>query len=238
MEKTLDAPLAKPLGRRGFIRNALVGGAGLGALATLPGCSAFGGFGLVDAIQRILFLSSERAFAQLLSDDGFWNSQVARLDLPGVIGSRGDVLSGILTSVVFKDRLQRAFNDIAYEGAERAAPLVTDAVRTIGIRNAVDLVNGGPTAATSYLRSSMGATLVEAMIPDLGGAMRVASDPLVGRALDALVGVDVSRIATDFSRDVDDAIWRQIGFEETEIRRDPYATNDPLIIGVFGAGRR
>jgi hypothetical protein len=233
MEKTLDAPL----GRRTFMRNALAGGASIGAIATLPACSGFGGFGLVDAVQRILFLSSERAFAQLLSDDGFWNSQVARLDLPGAIGSRGDILSGILTSVVFKDRLQRAFNDIAYEGAERAAPLVTDAVRTIGIRNAVELVNGGPTAATNYLRSAMGATLVEAMIPELGGAMRVASDPLVGRALGALTGVDVSQIATGFSRDVDDAIWRQIGFEESAIRRDPYATNDPLIIGVFGARR-
>lgn len=237
MEQTLEAPLGKTVGRRTFMRNALAGGAGIGAIVALPGCSSLGGFGLVDAVQRILFLSSERAFAQLLSDDGFWNSQVARLGLPDALGSRGDILSGILTSVVFKDRLQRAFNDIAYEGAERAAPLVTDAVRTIGIRNAVDLVNGGPTAATNFLRGEMGATLVEAMIPELGGAMRVASDPLVGRALGALTGVDISQIATGFSRDVDNAIWNQIGFEESEIRRDPYATNDPLLIGVFGTRR-
>ncbi len=230
MEKTLDAPFA----RRTFMRNALAGGAGLGALAALPGCASLGGYSLADAVERILFLSSERAFAQLLSDDGFWSSSVARLDLPEAIGSRGDILSGILTSVVFRDRLQRAFNDIAADGAERAAPLVTDAVRTIGIRNAVDLVNGGPTAATSFLRGEMGYTLVEAMIPQLGDAMRVASDPLIGRALDALTGVNVSQIAAGFSRDVDNAIWEQIGFEESEIRRDPYATRDPLLIGVFG----
>ncbi len=233
----MELTLAAPLGRRTFMRTALVGGASVGAMATLPGCSSLGGFGLVDAVQRILFLSSERAFAQLLSDDGFWTSSVARLGLPDALGSRGDILSGILTSVVFKDRLQRAFNNIAYEGAQRAAPLVTDAVRTIGIRNAVDLVNGGPTAATSFLRGEMGYTLIEAMIPELGGAMRVASDPLVGRALGALTGVNVSQIAQGFSRDVDDAIWRQMGFEETRIRRDPYATNDPLLIGVFGRGR-
>ncbi|HBQ53128.1 MAG TPA: DUF4197 domain-containing protein, partial [Erythrobacter sp.] len=43
----------------------------------------------------------------------------------------------------FKSRLENAFGDIAYEGAQRAAPLVTDAVRTIGIQNAIDLVRGG-----------------------------------------------------------------------------------------------
>ncbi|MXP09067.1 DUF4197 domain-containing protein [Pseudoblastomonas halimionae] len=230
----MEQSLSVPIGRRNFMRNTLVGGAGLGAMTVLSGCQSFGGFGLVDAIQRILYLSSERAFAQLLSDDGFWNSQVARLDLPDVIGSRGDVLSGILTSVVFKDRLQRAFNDLAYDGAERAAPLVTEAVRTIGIRNAADLINGGPNAATGFLRGQMGMSLIDAMIPALGDALRVTSDPLVGRALNALTGVDVAQIAQGFSREVDDAIWRQMGFEEAEIRRDPYATRDPLIIGVLG----
>lgn len=224
--------LVKPTGRRAFL-----GGLSLGTVAlALPGCTSLGGFGMVDAVQRILFLSSERAFARMLQGDGFWDQQVAQLGLGNLLGTRGDVLSRILTSALFKDRLETAFGDIAYEGAQRAAPLVTDAVRTIGIQNAIDLVRGGPTAATSFLRGSMGRTLVEAMVPELGTAMRVAGDPLVGELLRGLTGVDLAGATTRFADNIDDTIWREMGTEEAAIRRNPEATRDPLIIGVFGTG--
>lgn len=220
-------------------RRSLLGGiAASGALLALPACNGLGGFGLVDAVQRLLFLSSERAFARMLQANGFWDQQVASLGLGNVLGARGDVLSRILTSGLFKSRLDRAFGDIAYRGAERAAPIVTDAVRVIGFQNAVDLVRGGPTAATAYLRGSMGSRLIDAMAPELGAAMRVASDPLVGQALAALTGVDTAQVATRFADTIDETIWREIGNEEAAIRADPAATNDAAIIAIFGAGAR
>jgi hypothetical protein len=224
--------LVKPTGRRAFLGGLSLGGAAL----VLPGCAGLPGFSMVDAVQRILFLSSERAFGRMLQSDGFWDQQVAQLGLGDLLGTRGNVLSRILTSALFKNRLENAFGDIAYEGAERAAPLVTDAVRTIGIQNAIDLVRGGPTAATGFLRQSMGRTLIEAMVPELGTAMRVASDPLVGELLQGLTGVDLAGATNRFATNIDDTIWREIGVEEAAIRRDPQATRDPLIIGVFGAG--
>ena len=225
---------------RGINRRGLICGlAASTALLALPGCaSGFGGFGLVDAVQRLLFLSSERAFGRMLQADGFWDQQVASLGLANVLGSRGDVLGRILTSSLFKSRLDRAFGDIAYRGAQRAAPLVTDAVRVIGIQNAVDLVQGGPTAATAFLRGRMGTQLVEAMVPELGSALRVASDPLVGQALAALTGVDTAQVATRFADSIDETIWREIGNEESAIRADPRSTNDAAIIGIFGGGAR
>lgn len=220
-------------------RRALLGGiAAGGTLLTLPACSSLGGFGLVDAVQRLLYLSSERAFGRMLQSGGFWDQQVASLGLNNVLGTRGDVLGRILTSGLFKSRLDRAFGDIAYRGAERAAPIVTDAVRVIGIQNAIDLVRGGPTAATSFLRGQMGTRLVEAMVPELGTAMRVASEPLVGELLAALTGVDTARIATTFADRIDDTIWREIGVEEAAIRSDPEATRDASIIAVFGPAAR
>ena len=221
-------------GRRSFLGGLTLGG----ALLALPSCAGLPGFSMVDAVQRILFLSSERAFARMLQPDGFWDEQVRQIGLENLLGARGGVLANILTSGLFKNRLADAFGDIAYEGADRAAPLVTDAVRTIGIQNAIDLVRGGPTAATAFLRGSMGRTLVEAMVPELGTAMRVASDPLVGQALAALTGVDIPQISGRVAARIDDTIWREIGAEEAEIRRDPAATRDPLIIGAFGTGAR
>lgn len=219
-------------------RRSLLGGLSAGAaLLALPGCTeGFGRYGLVDAVQRLLFLSSERAFGRMLQGGGFWDQQVASLGLSNVLGARGDVLSRILTSGLFKSRLDRAFGDIAYQGAERAAPIVTDAVRVIGFENAIDLVRGGPTAATAFLRGRIGSRLIDAMVPELGEAMRIASDPLVSEALSALTGVDTYAVARRFADNIDEVIWREIGNEEAAIRANPEATNDPAIEAIFGAG--
>jgi hypothetical protein len=218
-------------------RRGLIAGLAAGtALLALPGCaSGFGRYSLVDAVQRLLYLSSERAFARMLQRDGFWDQQVASLGLGNVLGARGDVLSRILTSGLFKSRLDRAFGDIAYEGAERAAPIVTDAVRVIGIQNAIDLVRGGPTAATAFLRGNIGSRLIDAMVPELGEALRIASDPLVGEALAALTGVDAYGVARRFADNIDAVIWREIGAEEAAIRADPRRSGDPAIEAVFAA---
>ena len=218
-------------------RRGLLGGiAAGGALLALPACTSMGGFGLVDAVQRLLFLSSERAFGRMLQSNGFWDQQVSSLGLGNVLGARGNALSRILTSGLFKSRLDRAFGDIAYRGAERAAPVVTDAVRVIGFDNAVDLVRGGPSAATAFLRGRVGSRLIDAMVPEIGDALRVASDPLVGEALAALTGVDAVGIARSFADNIDEIIWREIGTEEAAIRADPRSSNDPAIEAIFGGG--
>ena len=217
------------IGRRAFIG----GMSGAGALA-LSGCAGLPGFSFTDAIRRLLFLSSERAFARMTNEGGFWDQQVGRIGLSTIMGTRGNILSDILTSAVFKDQLEDAIAALAVEGSERAAPLVADAVRVVGIQGAVDLVRGGPTAATAFLRGEMGEQLVEAMVPELGQAIRLARDPVVGRAISSLSGVDVGGVASRLSGQVNDAIWNEMGIEEAAIRRNPRATNDPVLIGVFG----
>ena len=218
-------------------RRSLLAGMGTGGAAiALGGCSTlggFGGFGLLDGIRNILLLSSERAFARLTQPVGWYDGQIAKLALGDVLGSRGDILSTILTSGIVKDRLEREFAQIAVEGAYRAAPLVYDTVRTIGISNALALINGGPTAATGFLRQNMGATLVEAMVPEIGDAMRISQDPVIGQLIAGVTGVDAGAIVGNFAREADDAIWNQIGVEETGIRANPRETGDPAIIAVL-----
>lgn len=228
------SPNATILRRRAFLAGGL---ATSGAFALSACASGFGGgFSFVDAIQRLLFLSSERAFDRMTSNGGFWDQQVAQLGLGEFLGGRGDVLSRILTSALFKNRLEDAFGDIAWDASRRAAPVVADTIRTVGYQNAIDLIRGGPTAATSFLRGNMGSRLIDVMAPDVGNALRVASDPLVGQVLAAFTGVNSASLATGFADRVDDVIWNEIGLEESAIRRDPGSTRDPVLISVLGAG--
>ncbi|AOL95317.1 DUF4197 domain-containing protein [Porphyrobacter sp. LM 6] len=219
-------------------RALLTGAAGAATLALLPGCASTGGFSMVEAVRRLLLRASENAFARLTEPGGFWDEQVARIGLENFLGARGNTLSRILTSSLFKDRLEERFATFAIDASYRAAPVVTEAVEVIGFANALELVRGGPSAASTFLRGEMGTALLDAMVPQLGDAIRLADDPLVGQAIAALTGVDVSSVASRIGREVDDAIWGEIAREEAAIRADPGKTRDPVLIGVFGLGSR
>ena len=219
-------------------RSLLAGAAGGATLLLLPACATTGGFSLVEAVRRMLLLATENAFLRLTAPGGFWDEQVAQLGLGNVLGVRGDVLSRVLTSALFKDRLEERFATFAIDASFRAAPVVTDAIRVIGFQNAIDLVRGGPSAASGYLRQEMGTALLDAVVPQLGDAIRLSRDPLIGEALGALTGVNVAGVADRFGRQIDDAIWGEIAREEAAIRANPERTRDPAIIGVFGLGSR
>jgi len=227
--------LARTTSRRALI----AGSAGAGALLLLSACASTGGrFSMEEAVRRLLLLSSENAFARLTEPGGFWDEQVARVGLNQFLGARGDTMSRILTSQLFKDRLEERFAEYAIEASFRAAPVVTDAVEVIGFANAIELVRGGPSAASTFLRGEMGTALLDAMVTELGEAIRLAEDPLVGQAIGALTGVNPGDVASRIGREVDDAIWGEIAREEAAIRADPQATRDPVLIGVFGLGQR
>lgn len=232
MERFETMVVASLLPRRGFIAGSLA----TVAVLALPGCATTGQVSFTEAIRRLLLLSTENAFLRLTAPGGYWDQQVAQIGLQRFFGTRGNVLANILTSALFKSRLEGVVADIAVDASYRAAPIVADTVRTIGFANAVALIRGGPTAATAFLRQEMGERLILTMLPEIGEAIRIAEDPLMGQLLSGLTGLDVSGLARNFAAEVDDVIWGEIGREEAAIRADPAATRDPLLIGVFGAG--
>ena len=214
-------------------RSFLAGTAAMGLLA-LPGCESLGGSSMVNVIRRLLTLSSQAAFAQLTAPGGFWDSEIARFEAPDLFGNSGTgVLKSLLISSLFKQNLQHQLNIVAEKGAARAAPVVYAAVSKISVPDALGLVRGGPTAATSFLRTEMGPALINAMIPGLTDALRLSGDPVVGQAIRALSGVDIGEMAHAVANRADNSIWYQIGHEESAIRAHPETTKDPLLIGVF-----
>ena len=218
-----------------FDRRQLLVATAAGAALVLPGCQTMPGFSLTEAIRRLLALASQNAFALLLQPGGFYDSSVARIALPDRFGGNAgvNIISLVLQSRSFRDRLQRQLNRAAEKGAERAAPIVADAVRTVSIEAAAEIVRGGPQAATQFLRGKMGVALVDSMLPGINDGLRLFDDQVINKAVQSVTGFDMAALGADITRKADDAIWAAIGLEEGNIRANPQATNDPLLIGVF-----
>lgn len=213
------------LSRRGL----LAAGCALPLLA-LPGCASLPGFGMVDALRRLLTLSSQRAFARLLDENGFFEDDLARIGLP----QAGPIASALVRVPFVRDQMLRLMNRAAANAAEAAAPIVYDSIRTMSFGDAVSLVRGGPTAATDFLERAMGNAIVDAMFPGVGRALRAFDNGILNQVVRGAAGVDFQALQRHVTESAATGIYRAIGREEAAIRANPRETGDPLIIGVFG----
>jgi hypothetical protein len=218
-------------------RRRLIGAGLLLPLLTLPGC--VGGVLFPDyeeAIRRLLTVSSQRAFARLLEENGFFAHEVARVTLPPELGGNGatTLLAALLQNEEISARLLRQVNAAAGSAADAAAPVVLDAIRGLRVADATAIVRGGSTAATDYLQERMGGALFEAMLPEVGEALRLFDSDIVTQALRSATGIDFEELRYDVTRKASLGIYRAIAREEAAIRADPAETGDALLTGVFG----
>ncbi|HZF95293.1 MAG TPA: DUF4197 domain-containing protein [Allosphingosinicella sp.] len=203
-------------------------------LLALPACNSLPGFGMVDAIRRLLTISSQRAFAGLLQDNGFFQDEVARIPLPPELQRAGGIASALLGTGIVQNQLLQLMNRAAANAADVAAPIVYDQIRSMSFGDAVSLVRGGPTAATDFLERAMGNAIVDAMLPGVGNALRSLDNGVLNQVLRAATGVNFMGIQRHVTESASRGIYRAIGREEAAIRANPRATNDPVLMGVFG----
>jgi len=222
-------------------RSLLVGAVVAAPLLLLPGCAAEGTrSGVTEGLRRLLGISSQRALARLVSGNGYLDVPEARIALPG--GASGDrsaaVLGALLRSAPVQRELTLAVNRAASDAADRAAPLVYDAIRSLSFSDALGIVRGGPTAATRYLEASIGDRILDAMVPEVGDALRqFGGGSILGPVLGAATGVDIVGLQRVVARQAAQGLWRAIGREEAAIRADPARAGDPLVEAVLTGSR-
>ncbi|MEO8723171.1 MAG: DUF4197 domain-containing protein [Sphingobium sp.] len=220
-------------------REFMVSGAAI-AMLGISGCANNGmGFSLVEAIRRLLMLSSQRALARLMAPNGFYDSQVARISLPDRLGGNGggSILTKILLSQIVRDRLYRQINRAAERGAERAAPVIAQAITSVSPQDALAIVRAGGSAATGLLQQQMGSALITAMVPGIDEGLHLFDSAAVTDALKLATGIDFAGLRDDVTRKASDAIFAEMGQEEIAIRADPAATHDPVLMAVFGLAK-
>ncbi|MEZ5655755.1 MAG: DUF4197 family protein [Sphingobium sp.] len=203
-------------------------------LAGLAGCTGGLRYSLTEVIERLLTLSSQRAFARLMAPGGFYDSQIARISLPDRLSGKGSVAMALIGAAL-RDRLLQQVNRAAEKGAERAAPVVADAILAISPEAAAQIVRGKGAIATALLQQQMGSSLIPVMLPSVDEGLRLFDSAVVTQALRLATGIDFAGLRDDVTRKAVDAIFAEIGKEEIAIRADPRSTNDPVLIAGLSA---
>ncbi len=207
-----------------------------GTVLALTGCASLPSLSLTEAVRRLLTLSSQNAFAELMQPNGFFDSQIARISVPERLGGTRvtNIATALLRSKPIQKRLLKQVNRAAETGAELAAPIIADTIRGMSIADAAAIIKGGDRAATDLLQSQLGTSLATQMLPGVSKGLNLFDNEIINLVLSQVSDINFADISGDVTDKVSDAIYRSIGAQETKIRANPEATNDPLLIGVFG----
>lgn len=190
-------------------------------------------------IKEALSLASMNATNRLAQPNGFWGNPQVRIPLPGVLGQTQRTLSRMRMSGPL-DQLQENLNHAAESVMPQAASLFTNAVRTITIADAIDIVRGGDTSATSYLRGRTETRLTTLLRPPMTRALTDSGAFALMRT--ALREVGMSSMTSDLRTEVInfstakalDGCFYFIAEEERAIRRDPWRRTSDILRRVFG----
>lgn len=230
------------LGMQTQSRRALVLGLAAAVAATPAFAQSFGSISQADAargIREALGLAARNATTRLGATDGFWGNTRVRIPLPGVLGQSQRTLSRMGMSAPL-DNLQRSLNRAAETTMPEAARLFTDAVRTVTIADAIQIVRGGETSATTYLRGRTETRLTTLLRPPMTEALTSSGAFTLMRT--ALREVGLASMTSDLRTEVInfsttkalDGCFLFISEEERAIRRDPVRRTSDILRRVFG----
>lgn len=190
-------------------------------------------------IREALSLASVNATTRLAQPDGFWGNPRVRIPLPGLLGQTQRTLAGFGMAAPL-DQLQQSLNRAAESAMPQAAGLFTNAVRSITIADAIEIVRGGEDSATRYLRGRTETRLTSLLKPPMTRALTASGAFALMRS--ALREVGLASMTTDLRREVIefstakalDGCFYYIAEEERAIRRDPWRRTSDILRRVFG----
>ncbi len=208
--------------------------------------------GAAPGIRSMLVTATRLATQRLGRQDGFFGDSIVRIPLPGLLNTTQRRLQPIGLSGPLDD-LELRMNRAAEAVMPQARDLVINAIRSMTITDGMDILRGGDTAATQYLRGRTEAPLTGLLRPPMETTL--ASSGAYG-ALDGAAGLvdsqsDLSQLfgrrrnarstARDFRGEVTDfavekaldGVFHYVGEEERGLRSNPAGRTGDLLRGLF-----
>ncbi|MGQ0619601.1 MAG: DUF4197 domain-containing protein [Panacagrimonas sp.] len=208
--------------------------------ASNPQAVALADAEIVQGLREALAKGTKNAVLQLGRSDGFWASERFRIPLPRTI-TQADQLLRIGGYGSKLDALHLSFNRAAEKAVPVAADVFSLAVQKLTLKDARDILQGAPDAATQYFRQTTGPTLAAQFKPlvakvTAGDGLVQKYDKLMASAgpFASLAGVkmDVNDYVTSKALD---GLFLRMAEEEKSIRSNPAARTSEILKKVFAS---
>ncbi|KRB83864.1 DUF4197 domain-containing protein [Noviherbaspirillum sp. Root189] len=191
--------------------------------------------GLKAALEK----GASAAVSKLGVTNGFLNNDKVKIQLPPILEQARPLLKMTGRGQQL-DELVVSMNRAAEEAVPLAKPLLLNAVKSMSVADAKQILTGGDTSVTSFFRDKTSSQLAVTFLPivkkvtDRSGlsAQYNATMSQVARAGLAPQQATVEDYVTQRALD---GLFTVIADEEKAIRRDPLGSGSKIIGKVFGA---
>jgi len=213
--------------------------AGAALLAQAADAFALGETEAASGVRAALERGADGAVAMLGRPGGFLDNPQVRIPLPGALNKAASVLRAIGQEQRVDD-LIAAMNRAAEQAVPAAKPLLLNAVRTMSVEDAVNIVRGGDTSVTDFFAAKTRAPLGEKFLPIVSAETRKVSlaekyDAVASKgSMFGLIRPEDASVEQYVTRKALDGLFLMIGQEERKIRADPVGTGSSILKAVFG----
>ncbi|AIY39612.1 hypothetical protein LT85_0452 [Collimonas arenae] len=192
--------------------------------------------GLKAALQK----GADVAVSKLGVENGFLNNDKVKIGLPSVLDKAMPILK--MTGQGQKlDDLVVSMNHAAEAAVPMAKPLLLNAVKSMSVTDAKNILTGGDTSVTDFFRQKTSAQLGEKFLPIVKGVtdrngLSGQYNAIMGQVgKTGMVPAQQSTVEGYVTQRALDGLYTMIGEEEKAIRQDPVGAGSAIIGKVFGA---
>jgi len=194
---------------------------------------------MVSGLKDALRVGSERVVGQLSKADGFNKDPQIHIPLPDSLQSVKSTLDAVGMGYMMDD-LELKLNRAAEAATPKAKRIFGDAIQTMTINDAKNILHGPNDAATQYFKGKMSKPLSDEMRPVVQNALNQAGavqayDSVMGKYSSLPFVPDVKANLNQHVLDLGlKGIFHYMATEEAAIRSNPVKRSTEILKKVFG----
>ncbi len=193
---------------------------------------------IISGLKEALTVGTQNAIGSLAKDNGYLNNNEISIPMPPAISNVSDVLKSAGQGDVVNNFI-KSMNGAAETAAPQAQSIILDAITNMNFSDAQNILNGGNTAATDYLKSKTYDKISSTFQPSISASLdKVGGTANFKQMLDifnALPFMQSKPLNLDkyVTSEALNGLFLMMGKEETKIRTDPTARATDLLKSVF-----
>ncbi|MBR2647627.1 MAG: DUF4197 domain-containing protein [Sediminibacterium sp.] len=199
--------------------------------------STSGNINIAEGLKEALIIGAEKGATLLSQPDAFLGNAARKILLP----PEATKIENTLRQLGMGKQVDEAIvsmNRAAEDACKTAAPIFISAIKEMTLTDAVTILKGSDTAATSYLKEKTTAPLTTAFRPVIEGALEKTNATKHWNSLvTAYNRFSLKKINPDLAGYVTErtmqGVYQEIAAEEQNIRKNPAARTTALLKSVF-----
>jgi hypothetical protein len=210
------------------------------ARAQAQGLAGISNLDASKGLKTALETGALAAVKMLGRPDGFLANPQVHIPLPGYLKDAAKLLSALGQKKQVQE-LETAMNRAAENAVPMSKDLLMNAVKTMSVTDAKQILSGGDTSVTDFFAGKTRSPLSAQFLPVVRQAtakvdLAAKYDSIASKGVSyGLVKQEDASVDHYVTRKALDGLYLMIGEEEKKIRQDPVGTGSALLGKVFGA---